>query len=460
MKIVDRAMGCLPAAGWAPLRTKHGLTLAHWPVLVLVVGLLGIAPLTHAQDSAYTARYLERSTKFAWTTLGGDVLTLTGGNTEFWRGNQRQQTSFGPSFIPRLTIGGVHFWGHTDFYVSFPLLFLALQDRPAGLAEFSYLQGIETGAKLYPWRLRPQALRPFVGISMRLLSFSHQPEGSPYQHAPNYQKMMAPVQAGLTYATAKYLISATAHYQSLQQMNYTIAPGQQGRTEFAPLSFQVSFLRYWDTDRSMRTRSGIAQENLKHELLEKERRFSAWYWGLGPSAGLQMSRSEWLQNSYPYLYDDFLGGFMPDVTFGRFFAQPDLNLGLSYRTLGARMRGFDTQLRFRRHSFMLEGYKNLFNYLGFVPFVGLTASVEHLRTTVDGRLHQTTKPALGLIFGWDIRVTKTGTNLLRTNLRWIPGLYQRIDGQKMMFDSLEFNFIQWVQFIGRKKLYERHRSNS
>jgi hypothetical protein len=422
--------------------------------------LAGAAHLGQAQpDSLYTARYLERSTKFAWTTLGGDGLALAGGTTEYWRGNLRQQTAFGPTFIPRLTIGGVHFWGHADFYVSFPLSFLARSARPAGFAEFSYRQGIETGAKLYPWKLQPRRLRPFVGISMRLLSFSHQPEGSPYQYAPSYQKMIAPVQVGFTYATAKHLLSVAAHYQRLQQMDYAIAPGQTGRTELAPVSFQISFLRYWDTDRNMRTSSGIAQANAKHQLLAKEGKLSAWYWGLGPSAGLQMSRSEWLQNNYPYLYDDFVGGFMPDVTFGRFFAQPDLNVGVSYRTLGSRLRGFDTQVRLRRHSFMLEGYKNLFNYLGFVPFVGVTASVEHLRTTVDGRQYQATKPALGLIFGWDIRVTKTGTNLLRTNLRWAPGLHLNIDGQKMMFDNLEFNFIQWVQFIGRKKVYQRHRAN-
>jgi hypothetical protein len=434
--------------------------VAKWGILAVNIGLMGTATTAQAQsDSVYTSRYIDRSTRFAWTTVGGDGLVLTGGTTEYWRNNQRQQTTFGPTFIPRLTIGGVHFWGHADFYVSFPLSFLAWQARPAGLAEFDYLQGIETGAKLYPWKLQPRRLRPFVGTSFRLLGFGHLPEDSPYAYAPSYQKMIFPVQVGFTYATAKHLVSVAVHRQALRQLGYAIAPGEQGRTELAPLSFQVSFLRYWDVDRNMRTNNGAAQENAKYQLLEKEGKLSAWYWGLGPSAGLQMSKSEWLQNNYPHLYDDFVGGFMPDVTFGRFFAGPDLNVGTSYRTLGARLRGFDTQVRLRRHSFMLEGYKNLFNYLGFVPFVGLTASVEHLRATVDGRQHQATKPALGLIFGWDIRVTKTGTSLLRTNLRWAPGLHLSIDGQKMMFDSLEFNFIQWVQFIGRSKVYQRNRAN-
>ena len=105
---------------------------------------------------------------------------------------------------------------------------------------------------------------------------------------------------------------------------------------------------------------------------------------------------------------------------------------------------------------MIEAYKNLFNYLGFVPFVGFTGSIENLTTTVNGFAYSETKPAVGVIFGWDIRVTKTGTSLLRTNLRWIPDLHMTIDGKKMMFNQLEFNFIQWVQFIGRKKVYQKY----
>lgn len=109
-----------------------------------------------------------------------------------------------------------------------------------------------------------------------------------------------------------------------------------------------------------------------------------------------------------------------------------------------------------RHSFMLEAYKNIFNYLGFVPYVGVTGSIENLTTTINGIAYSETKPAVGIIVGWDIRVTKTGTNLLRTNLRWTPNLHMNIQGKKIMYDQIEFNFIQWVQFIGRKKVLQKH----
>lgn len=105
---------------------------------------------------------------------------------------------------------------------------------------------------------------------------------------------------------------------------------------------------------------------------------------------------------------------------------------------------------------MLESYKYLFNWLGFAPYAGITASVEQMQTHVNGRHYEETKFTPGLIMGWDIRVTKTGTGLLRTNLRWSPGLHMEIDGQKMMFNQLEFNFIQWVHFIGRSKVYRKY----
>ena len=85
-------------------------------------------------------------------------------------------------------------------------------------------------------------------------------------------------------------------------------------------------------------------------------------------------------------------------------------------------------------------------------------SVENLNVNDNGVKTSTTKPALGIVFGWDIRVTKTGTNLLRTNLRYTPKLNLNVADEKVMFDHLEFNFIQMVHFFGRGKVYAAHRN--
>jgi hypothetical protein len=56
----------------------------------------------------------------------------------------------------------------------------------------------------------------------------------------------------------------------------------------------------------------------------------------------------------------------------------------------------------------------------------------------------------GIVFGWDIRPNRIQSILLRTNLRWTPGLGISVANKGTMFlDQLEFNFIQVVIFPGR-----------
>jgi hypothetical protein len=420
--------------------------------LYALIILLFFQNLAFAQaiDTVYTRSYIDRSTSFAWTTYGGDGLILGGGSVS----TATTQEDFNATFIPRFTIGGIHFWGHTDFYVSFPLSFLSLQATPKGFKDLEYLQGIETGLKVYPLALKVGRVSPYLGTSFRLLSFKHELEGTTYEHGGSeWQKMIFPVHTGISYTSKKYIWNVGVTYQALQKIESYSAAGQLAEVRFNPLSFQIGLTRHIDIDRGMRNDQSVNQENLKHSILKKKNRLSSWYWGVGPSAGLQISKSPYLQTNFPHLYNNFIGGFMPDITFGRFFNKPDMNAGLSYRTLGSTLKGFDDRVVVRRHSFMVESYKNLFNWLGFVPFAGVTGSIENLNVEVNGTTYSETKPAIGFIFGWDIRVTKTGTNLLRTNLRWVPGLNLEIEGEEMMFDNLEFNFIQWVQFIGRKKAY-------
>jgi hypothetical protein len=424
----------------------------------LLVIFICVAFSTWAQkDSVYTYRYIDRSTRFGWTTLGGDVLTLQGGKAQFQRGAELGSARITPTFIPRLTIGGVHFWGHADFYVTFPLSFLAQQEVPTSFSSMQHLEGIETGARVYPFALKPASIRPFVGVSMRLKTYSHETSDDNNRFGgADFQRMVSPLQVGASYATDKYIISLAAHHVFMQKARYYDAPGTPVDITFEPWSFNISYLRYWDTDKGMRGRKSVAVLNRMHEILEKENRLSAWYWGVGPSAGLQTSRSPFLRSNFAYLYNDYFGGFMPDITFGRFFSKANANVGVSYRTIGDRVEAFDTRIRLRRHSYMLETYKFLFNWLGFAPYAGVTTSIEQLSVNVNGVRYSDTKPALGLIFGWDIRVTETGTNTLRTNLRYIPNLHLDVNGEAMMFDHLEFNFIQWVQFIGRKKAYKKY----
>jgi len=405
------------------------------------------------QDSVYTKEYLDKSTRFAWLTFGGDLnYLITGGNTQQLLNSTKQNTAFGGTLMPRLTIGGIHFWGHADFYVSFPLSFLTYQNMPVGLHELEVYQGVETGARIYPLKLKPQSLRPFVGISFRRFRFAQESEERISNNGvPSYGRFTHPVQFGLTYTSNKWHVSASAYYNYQNNFSYYIAPDQTANVELNPLSVNLSLLRYIDSDRNMRNPRAVGQVNKIHQILKAKNRLSAWFFGIGPSSALQISKSSYLRQNFPFYYDDFSAAILPDFSFGRYFFGPDLNVNLTYRTYGDKYEGFNNEIRKRRHSVGVESVKFLFNWLGFVPFAGASLTYEHLKTAANGVDYQENKLALGLVFGWDIRVTHTGNSLLRTNLRYYPNLHINVEGEKMMFDHLEFNFIQWVHFIGRKK---------
>lgn len=416
--------------------------------------LSGFLCAQNPSDTFYTPEYLYRSTRFAWTTLSSELTLLPGGRIDL-PGSGR--TDFAPTLLPRLSIGGIHFWGHADFYVTFPL---PLRKNFSGIPfeEVHYREGIETGARVYPWRLRAGAVRPYVGISFKSLTYGHRLPDTDYgQGIPKTQRFIRPLQAGLTYATSGFLFTGSVHWLQQRTFQYPISPDTETSGSFHPWTLSLGIVKYWDSDSQARTERGIQQENIKHYLLEKNGKMSAFYWAAGPSAALQLGKSPFLKNQHPALYRALTGGFVPDLAVGYHWAGPDLNIGLSYRYMRDEIAAFDTRITLQRHSFMFEMYKYLFNYLGFVPFVGPTFSIENLRMRVNNYQFLEQKPALGIIAGWDIRVTRTGNSLLRTNLRYIPGLALTADGDRMRFDHLEFNFIQYVRYIGRARFYKQHR---
>lgn len=428
------------------------MIIKHLKISILLLSLFLSSIAFGQSDSLYTQEYLVKSSSFAWLTYGGDLNVLSGGKTQNLDNGILKGLDFGPNFSPRLTIGGIHFWGHADFYVTFPLSFLTFQTVPSGLEELELSQGVETGMRLYPWKLQHKRLSPFLGISFRSIDFSQKsliPNNE--NEVVNYGRFINPIEGGFTYTSAKWHISASSYYNFQNGFSYFISRTEQANVELDPISFNLSILRYVDLDGGLRRGGSADYMNRRYKKLKDEKLLSAWFFGIGPSSALQMSKSPLLENVFPYLSDDYSASILPDFAFGRYFHRPDANINLSYRFYGDRFEGYNSEIRINRHSVGIESVKFLFNYLGFVPFAGPIVSYENLRTRVDGKDYREEKFALGFTFGWDIRVTETGSSLLRTNLRYYPDLHMKVENHKMMFDHLEFNFIQWVQFIGRNR---------
>ncbi len=425
--------------------------------ILVICGMTTTCVYSQVTDTTYSQSYLDKSTRFALTTFGADLLRLSGGTTDYLDGSGNLQTAdWTGSISPRLTMGGIHFYGHADFYVTFPLNWITIGKAPDEFTQFVHETGIETGIRIYPIALKRKALRPYAGMSFRSLSFGFEPQNSGFTKAfPLYERFLYPIQAGFTYMTNKYLISLGAHYQTRKNIQYALSETQMGHVSFEPLSFQFSMLKYFDADEGARTSSGVRELNARHQLLKEQGGLSGFYLGIGPSSFLQTRTSPLVEDQFPHLSGDNLNSFSIDLAAGYYFHQPDMNIGLSYRGGRASMKAIDDEIAVRRRSVMLEAYKFLFNYRGFVPFLGATGSLEFLRGELNGTVINETKPALGLIFGWDIRVVNTETWLLRTNLRYVPGLHLDMDGGEVALDHLEFNFIQFVYFPGRRGIYKQ-----
>lgn len=432
------------------------ITLRRVTLIVLWV-LTTSGAYTQTTDSIYSQSYLDKSTRFAWTTFGADLLHLSGGTTDYLDGSGNlQSTDWSGGVSPRLTMGGIHFYGHADFYVTFPLNWITIGQEPDEFTQFVHESGIETGIRIYPIALKRNAIRPYVGISFRSVTFGFEPQNSGFTRAfPLYERFLYPIQAGITYTTKRYLISIGTHYQTRRNIQYALSETQMGDVSFDPLSIQFSILKYFDADAGARTSSGVRELNARHQLLQKQGGLSGLYLGIGPSSFLQTRTSPLIADQFSHLSGDNLNAFSIDLAAGYYFYRPDMNIGLSYRGASAGMKAINDEITVRRRSIMLEVYKFLFNYRGFVPFLGATGSLEFLRGDLNGTVITETKPALGLIFGWDIRVVNTETWLLRTNLRYVPGLHLDMIGGKVALDHLEFNFIQFVYFPGRRGIYKQ-----
>lgn len=403
-----------------------------------------------------TAESLKRRTSFAKSYFGVDVFTLAGGNTQYLEEGKLVSTNFGSRSSARILLGGTHFWGHADFYVAIPV---AALNRPVvrGIQKVSYAQGVETGFRIFPWAQTTGKIRPFVGMSFKGMSFAQVPNNPDraYRSVPFVAKMIFPYQAGLTYSGKQFLVQAGVNYQRKTDYSYPVSRTEYGDLQLSPWSFNVGMSYLINTNGGLGSARGARYVKNSAVKLKSANRLDSWYVGVGPSGTFEISKSEYVKEKYPYLQQSSPGTLIPDLAAGRYFHKADLNVGISYRGLRYGSSGYNTALSYQRRSYTLEGYKFLGDYHGFVPFLGPTLALEELKFTDSSEGSITRfgqkKIALGLIFGWDIRITRSETWLLRTNLRYTPNLHLKAEGKKVMFDQMEFNFIQFVWFPGRRK---------
>lgn len=394
--------------------------------------------------------------RFAQTYCGLDMQIQSGG------GNLRYASTDGiltndyldPRFTPRLTIGALHFWGHADFYITFAPFGNSTQRTTERGDKFNavYALGVETGARLYPWRVEREVVRPFVGIAW---------QPGAYRQIVNDEAGMtlnldrAAFSLGATYQTGNVIVEGGARFiPALDNLEYFITRADKASISMPSIAFWLGAKYVFDTTQPIEKtiqRGGL-------ERLEKKYRqhgaMNSFTVAIGPSYISSASPSPHNEALYPFL-NPRNGVTIADVGIGYYFNDIDAHLNLAGRAMNSSQRALGLHQQLSRTSIGLEGYKYFFDYHGFVPFLGAGISFEALLAEQRDRNEELvrrsgTKWLPYFIAGWDIRPTNVEWFVLRTNVRYTPNVTLTMpSGNDIRFPDLEINFIQLVINLNR-----------
>lgn len=399
-----------------------------------------------------TGQDLKKRHSFARSYFGLDLSLLPSPGQSVYLNQEGAPTSFdlAPALVPGINIGGTHFWGHADFYISITTSPIQLADSPVFQ---QYRLGVFTGLRVYPWQLKTGKLRPFVGYKFSPIRYFQQ-----NLQEDNYLQtnVRSTVDVGLAYQTSSLYLYAGYNRIFNPNLDIYLSRSQRGSSRYPNQLFTIGANILLETTSGAYTKT-IARLD---SILSNSSQFGLFF-GIGPSSAFPTQSSSYIQEELPFLDDRSMPGIFPEITLGYHFSQPDIVLSTAYRPIQQVRSAFGYDQRLFRHSLSLEAYKFLFDYHGFAPFLGVGASQEWVRLeeeSMQGNIfanessYQFIRPTI--IFGWDIRPSrKADIWLLRTNLRYTPGLEVDVLDKKLSLEYLEFNFIQFVIYPQRIKKY-------
>jgi len=338
----------------------------------------------------------------------------------------------------RLNIGALHFWKYADFYISIPLVNLGPQEP-------DYNGGVLTGARFLPLSLGKKTISPFFGVYWCTPSIE-------LTNGPEFQKNSLGMETGFYFAIGK---STTAEvlgrYNFGQSIEYP-TPGPENISLTMPdWFFSFSLKRYLDFTAGNSSIAGQKWVAERSEELKSKNKLSVFSVGIGLSANIQLSPFDFISSGLG-IPKQGPNRLFPDFGIGYYFYKPDMGVRISYRPMNLSNSGFGTDYSFQQHRLLAEGFKFLFDYNGFAPFLGLGAGADYgnLRLNTEGEKAISKSEWLNsyaIIFGWDIRPSRVDTWYLRTNLRYV--LQDSDSAINLGEHHLEVNFIQFVLYPGR-----------
>lgn len=399
---------------------------------------IGLHLFSHAQVYVEGGKTRHR---FAQLNFGLDYRFFTNSSTRAFEvspSNNLEQFKINNLHETRLIIGGTHFWGHADFFIAIPVAYF-------GASNFK--THVETGAKIFPWRIEKKKIRPYFGASW-LPSSYQQNQGA------SHWRSRFPITCGLVYQHNNHLLDLGFGIMAKNEFQYYISETRRAQINAHKFWFSIGYKYSLEATLGAEKDWNSGRTQKLTDTLASLKRLNGLTVAVGLSSASFTRQSRHLQSIAPYADQHKAANIFAEFGIGYYLHQPDIQFNLAYRTVKSEIEAYQFQQNIKRNALSLEAFKFLFDYHGFVPFLGSSISYETLRVN---EIHQGTNSVStfsgirpGLTFGWDIRPNRIQSWYLRTNLRYFPNLQVLMPTEEYMrFDQLEFNFIQLVLFPGR-----------
>lgn len=417
--------------------------------------------LLFSVSEAYAQLYRSEKTQHRFAQ------TYVGFNTQFAPASGKlyageESTPFPAMAFPRLSIGGLHFWGHVDFTMNFALASLGDFQLKDG-STLSYGAMGDLGVRLYPWAVRFGGLRPYAGFMLTPIQIGLEdtPLGSRYDGFTAGDGLL-----GFSFATKKgWQFHAEAQVAVKKRYNFYTSPSQRETFHLPRTFFSVGLVKYFDvTLREERGKFTGEYKKIEKELIEKKK-LNSFSLAIAPSSS-HFFHSPRYSEAHRQAVPRLKGDFNWDIGLGYLFHKAKWHVGLSYRSSQGGTEAYGVEHVIRRESLAFEAFKFLLDYNGFVPYLGPSISYERWATgefihdEQAGEIQRTRMFSPGIIFGWDIVPSPLEFWLLRTNLRYYPMQeIKDLNGKSSRVDQFEFNFIQFVFYPNRIFLVKRKKAS-
>ncbi len=424
-------------------------------LLLLVVSCLSFIQTSHSQS------YLDNKSKFRFAqgAMGLDLQYIpANGTSNTITNNQTRPLNYGGFYVPKIVIGGLHFWGHADIAFNFPVGQIG---RKKDTLAINYTDQDFMSFKYYPWAIQKNKIRPYIGTAFNLNTYAQQgTEAFRTVYGGTDYKLNLPLNLGLSYQKGGFLFNLDAKLNLNSEREIYVNRTQTTTMNFP--NYMISFgVRKLFESTVPQFEKRFENGSMEKEYEETKSKLNAVSFNVGLSSSINTMVSEYNQNNRKYVSKNPTTIF-PEFGIGYYLNKPDLHFNLAYRNFTAGGQGFGIIQYYERESVTFEAFKFLLDYKGFVPFAGLGISKENLGFT-ETDFGKTTVQASGskftpsIIFGWDIRYHRNNWLMLRTTMRYYPFLDLDSSVGKIKFNQLELNFIQAVIYPQRFKYAKRHK---